>query len=150
MLWENVNSLIQYLRLGLPYPLVVYQERKVKTILIYRNINVFIWNLIMVVCMGERERVRHSTAMTEVMWRQTYSQPYFLLLNGSLDTESVLCQGATWLLYSWPVYLLAALRKTDHLTLWGWKSLIPYFLDTHTFFLFTQFMWFISAVPYLL
>ena len=104
-------------------------------------------NSVMAVCIGETERQR--TAMVDTTWTQTYLDAHFFLLfwrelwyragsqPGSLLTPPP----------SWHVYLLTALRMIECLTLWlGSKTFcIMYFRDVHTFFLLTQFPWFICA-----
>ena len=125
------------------YFIVLYSRNEGTTIFVYENINSFIWNVVTVVCEGERERERERerTATIGTTLGQIYSEPYFLLLwrrlwyrTGSQPgvhspTPGLTCQ-------------LAGCTPNDwQFDFFGSKTFTWYI------FLLVQFRWFLSAVP---
>ena len=96
-------------------PHIVYQERKVTTKwLVCKSINSFIWNIVMVVCMGERER----TAMIDTRLRQTYSGLCFFHRKFGtwldLDLGGHLAPLRADLSTRWQLYWLSGIEKHPH------------------------------------
>ena len=108
-----------------------------------RNINSFIWNVVMIVYMRERERDRWRTTIIDTKWWQTYSVPCFF--HGRFDTEPTISVGPPglpsadlsthWLLSEWLTTGLSGGGKTSALYICWTPTHFSFWLNSTDSFL---------------
>ena len=128
---SNASSLVQDFKLWslCLFSSIIYKQKEGTISLVYENINSFIWNVMMVVCMGKRDW--GLLQLTPHGDRHIQSLASSCFFNGSFDAEPALSQGLpaplSWLMHllggcflnDWPPDSLKV-RKFLHYIIFSW------------------------------